>query len=180
MEIGIYVFSYRLKRPPLSKIRSIEMKKFSLLKLEETVGALGLAVMVTIAFINVLTRYVFKYSMAFTEELTLYIFVWITLMGTAIAFREGSSMAVTLFYNMCPKGCKRVLFVIANICTVIFMGLMTYYGAVEIFEEIEMEATTESMSLPVWWFTISIPIGSFLAIIGTLQRAWEEIKNGEV
>ena len=71
MEIGIYVFSYRLKRPPLSKIRSIEMKKFSLLKLEETVGALGLAVMVTIAFINVLTRYVFKYSMAFTEELTL-------------------------------------------------------------------------------------------------------------
>ena len=73
-----------------------------------------------------------------------------------------------------------MLFVIANICTVIFMGLMTYYGAVEIFEEIEMEATTESMSLPVWWFTISIPIGSFLAIIGTLQRAWEEIKNGEV
>ena len=67
------------------------MKKFSLLKLEETVGALGLAVMVTIAFINVLTRYVFKYSVAFTEELTLYIFVWITLMGTAIAFREGSS-----------------------------------------------------------------------------------------
>ena len=83
------------------------MKNFSLIKLEEAIGAVGLAIMTTISFINVITRYVLKYSMAFTEELTLYIFVWITLIGTAIAFREGANMAVTVFYNFFPKGGRK-------------------------------------------------------------------------
>lgn len=156
------------------------MKTFSLLKLEETVGAVGLAVMTTISFLNVITRYVFKYSMAFTEELTLYIFVWVTLIGTAIAFREGSNMAVTIIYNVCPKPAKKVLYYLSVVCTIIFLSLMTYYGAVEVYDEISMDAMTEAMSLPVWWFTISVPIGSLVAIIGTLQRAYIDLKNDEL
>ena len=155
------------------------MKNFSLIKLEEAIGAVGLAIMTTISFINVITRYVLKYSMAFTEELTLYIFVWITLIGTAIAFREGANMAVTVFYNLFPKNVKKILYYISVICTIIFMGLMGYYGILEVYDEILMDAMTEAMSLPVWWFTISVPIGSIVAIIGTLQRAYIDIKNDE-
>ena len=67
--------------------------------IEEIIGGVCLGIMVTIAFINVLTRYLFKYSMAFTEELTLYLFVWATLMGASIAFREGSNIAVSFLYD---------------------------------------------------------------------------------
>ena len=59
------------------------------------------------------------------------------------------------------------------------MGLMGYYGILEVYDEILMDAMTEAMSLPVWWFTISVPIGSIVAIIGTLQRAYIDIKNDE-
>ena len=34
------------------------MKNFSLIKLEEAIGAVGLAIMTTISFINVISRYV--------------------------------------------------------------------------------------------------------------------------
>ena len=73
--------------------------KFLVNRIEEIIGTISLAIMTTIAFINVLTRYFFRYSMAFTEELTLYLFVWAVMMGTSIAFREGSNMAVTFLYD---------------------------------------------------------------------------------
>lgn len=156
------------------------LKGFSLLKLEETVGAIGLAIMTTISFLNVITRYVFKYSMAFTEELTLYIFVWITLIGTAIAFREGANMAVTIIYNLCPKPAKKGLYCFSVICSIAFLTLMAYYGIVEVYDEILMNAMTEAMSLPVWWFTIAVPAGSIIAIVGTLQRAYLDLKSDNI
>jgi C4-dicarboxylate transporter DctQ subunit len=59
---------------------------YLLKRFEEALGAFLLIVMVTIAFLNVLTRYVFRYSMAFTEELTLYLFVWTKQRGSGLHF----------------------------------------------------------------------------------------------
>lgn len=37
--------------------------------------------MVALAFLNVLTRYLFRYPLAFTEELLVNAFVWVTLLA---------------------------------------------------------------------------------------------------
>ena len=58
-------------------------------RLEEGACVLVFGVMTTVAFVNVITRYVVRYSLAFTEELVVSLFVWLTLLGTAVAFREG-------------------------------------------------------------------------------------------
>ncbi|WP_051909182.1 TRAP transporter small permease [Thermus scotoductus] len=58
-------------------------------RLEESLLALLLGGMVTLAFLNVLTRYFLRYPLAFTEELLVNGFVWATLLGIAIGLREG-------------------------------------------------------------------------------------------
>jgi len=37
---------------------------------------------------------------------------------------------------------------------------------------------TETLVVPVWWFTSSIPVGSALFIIRTIQKTAEDLKNG--
>lgn len=133
--------------------------------LEELIGGVSLGIMVTIAFINVVTRYFIKYSMAFSEELTLYLFVWVTLMGVSIAFKEGRNIAVSFFYDRLGFRSRKILDVLAAALSLIFFSVLGYYGVLEVIDEFMMNAKTEAIELPMWYFTIAMPICSGLIII---------------
>jgi len=64
--------------------------------------------MTLVAFVNVVTRYVVRYSLAFTEEVVVSLFVWLTLLGTAIAFREGSHLAFEVLVDRLPAAGRRL------------------------------------------------------------------------
>ena len=61
-------------------------------RFEDLLGSIILAVMAVIAFLNVIVRYCTSFSFAWTEEITINFFVWVTLLGTARAFREGGHL----------------------------------------------------------------------------------------
>ncbi|MDR3279674.1 MAG: TRAP transporter small permease [Synergistaceae bacterium] len=152
------------------------IKRFVLYHFEEALGAIFLAVMVSIAFINVITRYVLKFSLAFTEELTLYLFVWITLLGVSLAFREGANMAVSVIYNRFKKGGRRVLYLLAAVCSIAFFAVFTYFGVLEVRDEILMGVMTEAMELPVWLFTISMPMAGVFTIFRIILRTRDDLR----
>jgi TRAP-type C4-dicarboxylate transport system permease small subunit len=153
------------------------MLKRIILNFEEVLGVVFLAIMVTIAFLNVLTRYVLKFSMAFTEELTLYLFVWITLLGVSLAFREGTNMAVSALYNCFGKSVRKALYLFAAACTVVFFALFTYFGVLEVVDEIQMSVMTEAMELPVWLFTVSMPAAGLFTIARVIFKTRSDLKS---
>lgn len=146
--------------------------------IEELLGAVFLAMMVTISFINVVTRYFFHFSMAFTEELTLYMFVWATMLGVALAFKYGGNMAVTLLYDRFPKPVRKVLYVFLMLISAVFFLVLMYYGYIEICDEMQMGVVTEAMGLPVYYFTASMPILSILTIARIASRLVSDLRSG--
>jgi TRAP-type C4-dicarboxylate transport system permease small subunit len=76
-------------------------------RIDEWIAAILLFAMATIAFVNVLSRYFFHFSFAATEEVTINFFVWLTLLGSGIAFERGSQLGmiqtiyteITLFHS---------------------------------------------------------------------------------
>ncbi len=145
---------------------------------EEFLGAVFLAMMVTISFVNVLTRYFFRFSMAFTEELTLYMFVWATMLGVSIAFKHGGNMVVTLIYDRFPKPVRRILYVFSMLLCVVFFLALMYWGMVEVRDEMQMGVITEAMGLPVFYFTISMPVLSVVTIGRILVRLKTDLTSG--
>ena len=76
--------------------------KWVIIHIEEVLCALLFAIMGIIMFVNIISRYLLKYSLAFTEELVVSFFVWLTLLGAAIAFREGSHLGFTFITDRLP------------------------------------------------------------------------------
>ncbi|GHV33478.1 C4-dicarboxylate ABC transporter permease [Synergistales bacterium] len=153
------------------------MKRF-LDHFEEILGALFLGIMVTIAFLNVITRYVLKFSMAFTEELTLYLFVWVTLLGISLTFREGANVVVSIIYNRFDPSIRKFLYLLAAVCSVAFFAFFAYFGALEVMEEIDMHAMTEALEFPVWVFTGSMPIAGIFTIVRIWFRTRDDLRSG--
>lgn len=145
---------------------------------EEALGSILLAIMVSIAFLNVVVRYCTSFSFAWSEELTINFFVWVTMLGTARAFRDGSHLAMTLVYNSFPKKVRLLCYLLACIICLIFFGTLVYTGALEVIDEYELEAISESLGVPVWWYTIATPLFSLLIIARMLQRARVDMASG--
>ena len=67
------------------------MLRFLDTRFEELLGSLLLAVMVSIAFINVIVRYCTSFSFAWTEELTVNFFVWVVLRARRALSGKGAT-----------------------------------------------------------------------------------------
>lgn len=81
--------------------------------------ALFLAVMVVLVFGNVFLRYAFNTGITVSEELSRWLFVWMTFLGALVALREHAHLGVdTLVKRLPPLGKK--------ICLVLSLLLMLY------------------------------------------------------
>lgn len=147
--------------------------------LEDALGAILLAVMVAVAFINVVVRYCTSFSFAWTEELTVNFFVWIVLLGSARAFRGGEHLGVSLFHAILPPAGKRLCDLLFLLLSIGFFAALCLTGSLEVMDEYELEAVSESLGIPVWWYTIATPVLSLLVILRFCQWLWAKWRQGD-
>ncbi len=145
---------------------------------EEILGAILLAAMVTIAFLNVIVRYCTSFSFAWSEEMTVNFFVWVTMLGTACGFREGKHLAMNIFYDALPRKARLAAFIFSCILCLVFFGALFWTGCLEVIDEYELESISESLGIPVWWYTIATPAFSLLIIFRMLQRCNTVLRAG--
>jgi TRAP-type C4-dicarboxylate transport system permease small subunit len=136
---------------------------------EEAVGAFIIFGMALLSFVNVITRYVIVYPLAFTEELTINMFVWITLLGISMAFRKNAHLAVTVLYDKVPLFWRKCFFFAAHIFCIVFFLLLIRLGSVQVMDELELGATSEALAIPTVVYTGGVPVFSALIIVRILQ-----------
>ena len=147
--------------------------------LEEIISSAMIAIMVTVAFVNVITRYFIKMSLAWTEELEVNLFVWLVLLGTALAFKKGGHLGMSFIYEKFSPKYRKVLFAMSIGLGTVFFAVLAYLGYLEVRDEIALSVTTESLGIPVYIYTIATPVLSVLIIIRMFQAAVKQIRAGK-
>ena len=88
---------------------------------------MGLLCGITMA--NVVVRYFTNFSFAFTEEISVSLLVFMTLVGAASAFRNNNHIRVTLLVDRLPAGARRAAQVFALGACCLMFGVIAWYGA---------------------------------------------------
>lgn len=149
-------------------------------RIEEIVAAVCLSVMTILAFANVVARYVFSASFSFSEEITTYLFVLLSLLGTAIAARRRAHLGLTILTDVVSPKVRRMLHIIGYLFAVAFTGAIFYYGILMVLSQRELGQVTANMQWPEWIFGSFVPIGALFATVRFAQVLVEEIRgNGE-
>ncbi len=87
-----------------------------------------MGIMFVLVFINVVTRYVFGFSFATTEEISTFLMIWITYIGAGLALREGRLAAIDLFQDLLPEKIRLATRAMIGVIILIFFILLAYYG----------------------------------------------------
>ena len=72
----------------------------------EAVIAFGLGLMVLLVFGNVVLRYLFDTGITVSEELSRWIFVWVTFLGAIVAMREHAHLGTDALVSRLPRAGK--------------------------------------------------------------------------
>ena len=74
-----------------------------------------LALMVVLVFGNVVLRYAFNMGITVSEELSRFLFVWMTFLGAIIAFREHGHLGVDMVVSRLPTIGKKACLVVSQV-----------------------------------------------------------------
>ena len=145
--------------------------------LEEMLGATLLLVMAILSFANVITRYVFEYPLAFTEEIEVNALVWLTLFGTASAFRRRRHLRMLFFQDKFPEKTREILNIVIALIGAGLFTCLGYLGYKQVLDERFLEITSESLNYPQWIYTVCIPIGCALIVYRIFEAAIAEMRG---
>ncbi len=138
-------------------------------EIEEIIAGVCLTIMSVLAFTNVLARYFFHASFSFSDEITTYLFVLLSLVGAAIAAKRHEHLGFTVIEDLVPPHIKRILNFISYLMAVIFTSIIFYYGILMVISQYTLGQKTAGMQWPEWIFGSFSPIGSFFVLIRFLQ-----------
>lgn len=144
---------------------------------EEMLGASLLFIMAILAFANVVTRYVFEFPLAFTEELEVNALVWLTLFGTASAFRRRRHLRMLFLQDKFSVKIRNILNIVIALLGAGLFATLGYLGYLQMLDERLLEITSESLNLPQWLYTVCIPVGCALVVFRIIEAALVEMRE---
>jgi TRAP-type C4-dicarboxylate transport system permease small subunit len=144
---------------------------------EEALAGGLLGVMAVLAFLNILARYLTRYSLAFTEEIEVAALVWISMLGAAIAFREGLHLGLGILRDRLPRPLRQGLAALTGVTGVATMAMVAWAGWWQIQSQIALGTTSEALGIPEWIYTAALPVGALLVIVRMLQVLGTEMSR---
>ncbi|MCC8166473.1 MAG: TRAP transporter small permease [Planctomycetes bacterium] len=142
--------------------------------LEEGLIVIGLAFMTVMNFVNVVSRYLFTNSFSFTEELTVLAFVWISMLGVATGFKRYAHLGMSYFVDFFPRRGRAFMALFASFCSLVMIVIMIQEGAIMVQGQIDLDAKTPALGMPVMWQGLAIPVGGVFIALRILQSGWKK------
>ncbi|SBV93449.1 putative N-acetylneuraminate transporter [uncultured Alphaproteobacteria bacterium] len=138
------------------------------IRIDEMLAALAMALICVISLANVVVRYLTDVSFAFTEEFSVFLLVFMTLTGSAVAFATDGHIRIVFFRDLLPRRLRRLADAAALLLAGLLFAMVLYYGALFAWDEWEYEETSPGLGLPNWIYTVWLPVlsGWILARIG--------------
>jgi TRAP-type C4-dicarboxylate transport system permease small subunit len=132
------------------------------------VGCLGL--MVVMVFGNVLLRYGFNSGITVSEELSRWLFVWMTFLGAVVAVRNHAHLGTDALVSRLSSRGKKACFLAAHVLMLLMCGLMfrgSWQQAV-----INYDTASAVMQASTAWLYVSGMVFAILAALIIAHELW--------
>ncbi|MFO7560917.1 MAG: TRAP transporter small permease [Desulfobacterales bacterium] len=125
-------------------------------------------------FLNVVLRYGFNYSLAWSEELVRDVIIYTTLIGCSAAVKNRSMIKIDALVQLVPA-LKTPLNYFSNMVTLIFSIMMVYYGWQMADLQVVTNQKTIIMQIPLVYLYAILPLMGIMMFIRTIQIVYADI-----
>lgn len=133
-------------------------------------AALIFAAMALISFANILSRYLFHFSFAATEEITLNLFVALTVVGTGLAFERGAHLGMDILFKRLSPRCQDLTQRIGLVLSLLFVIIVNFFVMKSIYFELTLfHARSPALGIPIAFYLAVVPVLSVFVLSGIFK-----------
>jgi len=176
--------------------------------LEEVIITFLIGAATVVIFLSVSHRYMSGFAipglqdwlltinMSWTQELCIYMFVWMAKFGAAYGVRTGIHVGVDVIVNRLPETWRIKCVMLGIAGGALFTSLIGTLGArfvwengmhYAVFNKLGMNVTeliegpiTPDLEWPTWIIYSAVPLGSYLMCFRFMQVGWSFFRTGEL
>jgi TRAP-type C4-dicarboxylate transport system permease small subunit len=134
-------------------------------RLLDILSGLCLAIMVVLVFGNVVLRYTLNSGITVSEELSRWLFVWLTFMGAVVALREHGHLGTDALVSRLPAVGKKACLVLAQLAMLYVSWLLLSGSWAQMLINWETEAPVTGASVGIFYASGVLMGGSGIAIL---------------
>ncbi|MGD2023840.1 MAG: TRAP transporter small permease [Desulfobacterales bacterium] len=127
-------------------------------------------------FFNVVLRYGFNYSLAWSEELVREVIIYTTFIGCSAAVKNRSMIKIDASVQLLPK-LRMPLTYFSNFVVIIFAGMMIYYGWLMVEMQHRTHQKTIIMEIPYVILYAILPLMGLMMLIRAIQVVYQDIQE---
>lgn len=146
-------------------------------RIEKFVACVCVSIMAVLVFANVIARYIFNHSLAFSDEMSTYLFVLMSFMGTAIAARRKAHLGLSIVTDRVSPSARKTIGVIMYLIAALFCLLIVIFGVQMVLSQYRLGQETAAMQWPEWIYGSFVPIGAAFSMIAFLETAVEMVRE---
>jgi TRAP-type C4-dicarboxylate transport system permease small subunit len=153
-------------------------------RLLEVLVMVVMAVLVLDVLWQVFTRLVLKDPSTWTEELAIFMLIWVALLGAAVALGRGAHLGIDYFVGKLPPRAKLATEVLVFLSVAAFSLLVMIVGGVDLVaSNLDLGQESPALRVKMGYVYLAVPISGFFltlyAVIGLVER-FQRLKRGSI
>jgi TRAP-type C4-dicarboxylate transport system permease small subunit len=138
------------------------------LKIEDWLTVLIMGALALITFANVLVRYFTNSSFAWTEEISIFLMIALTLVASSAAVARNQHIRIEFFADAGSPQRQRRLALFGALMVALLFGVIAILSVRVVWDDFRFGETSPGIGVPQWWYSIWLPLLSFSIMLRAL------------
>lgn len=143
--------------------------------LDEAILRLSLIAFIVLALLQIITRYVFNAPLQWTEEVAVFVLIWMTYIGGWVLLRNDGHVRLEIVENLLPPVAVRFVHMFWNIVILGILCVLIYAG-IKILPIVHSDKTPALQVSYAYVFAI-IPVSCALMALLTIGKLLRTFKD---
>ena len=124
---------------------------------------------------QVFSRYALNHSLFWSEELARYLLVWLTFLGSSVAYYRKVHPGIDIIYGRLPAPVQKTAAIVVHLVSMLLFGVMIFYGLK--FAYFVRAQISPSLYLPKWIIFSVFPVSGLILTLHSFTVLLDELKG---
>ncbi|OHB56685.1 MAG: hypothetical protein A2173_01725 [Planctomycetes bacterium RBG_13_44_8b] len=136
---------------------------------------IAVAVLVVDVLWQVYTRFIMKNPSKWTEELAVFMLIWVALLGSAVALNRGAHLGIDYFVGKLSPMKRLYTEIFVFLCVSIFSFCVMILGGMDlVISTLQLNQISPALGVKIGYVYLAVPISGFFlvlySVIGLVER----------
>jgi TRAP-type C4-dicarboxylate transport system permease small subunit len=134
------------------------------------IGGFFSVVMTLIVVYAVLARYLFKRPVGWSEEIAVYLMIWIVFLGAAYTLKENAHIGVDILISRLSLTAKKGVLIFHYLIGIVLMSILFLKGVDMVAFTLQMDSHSIAIEFPLVIPHLAVPVGAAILVLQLIGK----------